>query len=86
MSFDGLLERPAWHDQAACRGMGTTLFFPSRGQITSTALRVCDRCPVRIECREWALANGERHGIWGGLSERQRRQVRRIRRSVPLVV
>lgn len=70
----------SWQDQAACRGTDTELFFPQRGDRVSEAKAVCRRCAVRAECLEYALANREVHGIWGGLSERERRQVRRRRR------
>lgn len=66
-----------WMDDAACRGMGTDLFFPGRDEPDEAARAVCRACPVMAECRAYGLA--ERHGIWGGLSERQRRQVRRHR-------
>lgn len=66
-----------WQEQAACRGMDPELWFSERGESTSEAKEVCRCCPVRRECSEFALANGERFGVWGGLSERQRRRIRR---------
>lgn len=68
-------ERPAWHAEAACRGMGPDLFFPARGQSTAEAKALCHRCPVQAECLTAGL--GEKHGIWGGSSERGRRLLRR---------
>lgn len=68
-------ERPAWHAEAACRGMGPDLFFPARGQSTAEAKALCHRCPVQAECLTAGL--GEKHGIWGGSSERGRRQLRK---------
>lgn len=65
-------------EQAACAGL-TDLFFPERGESTREAKAVCRACPVKAECLEWALDAGEKHGIWGGLSERERRRVRRDR-------
>lgn len=65
-----------WLDQAACRGLDPALFHPQRGEPTEPAKRVCASCPVRQECLDWALEANEKHGVWGGMSERQRRQLR----------
>jgi WhiB family redox-sensing transcriptional regulator len=69
-----LVDRPAWHRQAACRGMGVDVFFPGRGEQLKVraAKAICEGCAVRHECLEAALANGDL-GIWGGRSERGRR-------------
>jgi len=72
-----------WQDHAACRGLDTELFFPLRGELAATALATCRKCPVQSECREHALSFAERFGIWGGTSERQRRQLRANRRTGP---
>jgi len=72
--------RPAWHQHGACRGADPNLFFPARGESVKEAKAVCARCPVRAECLEYALTNQEKFGVWGGLSERERRQLRRQRR------
>jgi WhiB family redox-sensing transcriptional regulator len=75
-----LLERPAWHRWAACRGKGTALFFPGRGQPTEPAKAICAACVVRETCAASQLARGawdDGGGIWGGMSERQRRAARR---------
>lgn len=74
------LDRAEWMAEAACRGADPELFFPSRGDPTREAKAICWSCRVREECLEYALANGEKHGLWGGMSERQRRSVRRDRR------
>jgi WhiB family redox-sensing transcriptional regulator len=76
-----LFRRPAWYADAACRGLDVDMFFAERGELTAPAKAVCRGCPVRSECRESALANGEKFGIWGGLSERERRKVRTQRRT-----
>lgn len=73
--------RPFPIDQAACRGLDTNLFFPERGDDTTIAKRICASCPVRNLCRDWALTNSERFGIWGGTSEKERRARRRTRRT-----
>jgi WhiB family redox-sensing transcriptional regulator len=69
----------AWQDRANCLGVDPDLFFPERGASTREAKEVCRGCVAREECLEFALQNGEKFGIWGGLSERERRRVRRQR-------
>lgn len=61
-----------WQDAAVCASVDPDLFFPETGGSTVTAKRLCRSCPVRAECLEYALANDERDGIWGGYSERER--------------
>lgn len=68
-----------WQDQANCLGVDPDLFFPERGASTREAKEVCRGCIVRADCLEYALSNGEKFGIWGGLSERERRKLRRQR-------
>ena len=69
----------SWHDQANCLGVDPDLFFPERGASTREAKEVCRGCVVREDCLEYALTNGEKFGIWGGMSERERRRLRRAR-------
>ena len=71
----------AWMDEANCAGVDAELFFPTKGQSTHQAKEVCRGCSVRLACLEHALVNSEKFGIWGGLSERQRRRMRRDRRA-----
>jgi WhiB family transcriptional regulator, redox-sensing transcriptional regulator len=75
--FEDLINRPAWQQSAACRGLDPDLFYPgNRDMVTAAAARkVCAGCPVRSECAAAGLA--EYHGIWGGLSVNQRRGERR---------
>ena len=68
-----------WQDLANCLGVDPDLFFPERGASTREAKEVCRGCVVREQCLEFALQNGEKFGIWGGLSERERRRIRRQR-------
>ena len=68
-----------WQERANCLGVDPDLFFPERGASTREAKSVCRGCEVRLECLEYALGHGEKFGIWGGLSERERRRVRRER-------
>jgi len=73
-------ERPKWQQSAACRGK-TEMFFPDRTathQDVRDAKRICAACPVRAECREYGLTS--RWGIWGGLDEKERRELKRQRR------
>ncbi len=68
-----------WQTRANCMGVDPELFFPERGSSTREAKEVCRGCVVREDCLEYAIANGEKFGIWGGMSERERRKVRRAR-------
>jgi WhiB family transcriptional regulator, redox-sensing transcriptional regulator len=72
-------EDRSWQAQANCMGVDPDLFFPERGASTREAKEVCRGCVVREDCLEFALANGEKFGIWGGMSERERRRLRRAR-------
>lgn len=72
-------EPGGWQDFANCLGVDPDLFFPERGASTREAKEVCRGCVVRDDCLEFALGNGEKFGIWGGLSERERRRIRRQR-------
>ena len=73
------LDDRSWQDKANCLGVDPDLFFPERGASTREAKEVCRGCVVRMECLEYALVNGEKFGIWGGMSERERRRLRRQR-------
>ena len=72
-------EELVWQNYANCLGVDPDLFFPERGASTREAKEVCRGCVVQDECLEFALSNGEKFGIWGGKSERERRRVRRQR-------
>lgn len=67
----------AWQQMALCAQTDPEAFFPEKGGSSREAKAVCATCDVRAECLEYALANDERFGIWGGLSERERRRLRR---------
>ncbi len=71
----------SWKDEALCAETDPEAFFPEKGGSTREAKRVCVGCAVRMECLEYALENDERFGIWGGLSERERRRLRLQRRE-----
>jgi WhiB family transcriptional regulator, redox-sensing transcriptional regulator len=70
-----------WRQDALCAETDPEAFFPEKGGSTREAKRVCTGCEVRAECLEYALSNDERFGIWGGLSERERRRLRLMRRE-----
>ena len=63
-----------WRELAACRGTDLEVFFPGRGETAGPARQVCAACPVRQPCLDYAITNRIVHGIWGGLTERQRRR------------
>jgi len=66
-----------WQADALCAQTDPEAFFPEKGGSTRDAKKVCGACNVRSQCLEYALANDERFGIWGGLSERERRRLRK---------
>lgn len=87
MSLETILSRarPRWWNQAACRtpnvqaqiAAGTVSFFPERGRAAARARNICADCPVRSECLDDALAQGQwLQGIFGGFSRSQRNQLR----------
>ncbi|RBO92523.1 transcription factor WhiB [Nocardia puris] len=73
--FDTIEEQ--WQERALCAQTDPEAFFPEKGGSTREAKRICMGCEVRDECLEYALAHDERFGIWGGLSERERRRLKR---------
>ena len=75
-SLETVLNRPNWMEEGACRNADRNLFFPVRGASTLPALSYCNSCNVRPECLRFALADSTLTGVWGGTSERARRQMR----------
>ena len=71
---DGLM---GWQERALCAQTDPEAFFPEKGGSTREAKKVCTGCDVRSECLDYALENDERFGIWGGLSERERRKLKK---------
>lgn len=73
-----------WMAHAACAGCDPELFFPEKGGVSAHECRaakaVCAECDVKAECLEYALTAGEHHGVWGGLTVRERRSIRMARR------
>lgn len=75
---DGEYGSQTWRNDAACaRPEHRHLdWFPERGKDVRHLKAICNACPVRTDCLDTALRNHETHGIWGGMSERQRRSER----------
>lgn len=76
------MERDHWQLRAACTSEDPELFFPlgttgSAMLQIEEAKQVCRRCDVREKCLDWALENGQDHGVWGGMSEDERRALKR---------
>lgn len=72
------IEKLPWADEAMCLQAEPDTFFPEKGGSTREAKRICTMCTVKAECLEYALENEERFGIWGGLSERERRKLKKL--------
>ena len=77
LGMDAIEEENSWQENALCAQTDPEAFFPEKGGSTREAKRICVSCEVKAECLDYALANDERFGIWGGLSERERRRLRR---------
>lgn len=77
--FDALFDEleETWQERALCAQTDPEAFFPEKGGSTREAKRICSGCEVKPECLEYALHKDERFGIWGGLSERERRRLKR---------
>ena len=71
------VEELSWQEQALCAQTDPEAFFPEKGGSTREAKKVCLSCEVRVDCLEYALESDERFGIWGGLSERERRRLKK---------
>lgn len=71
------VDEATWMVQARCLDADPEAFFPRKGGSTKEAKRICAACPVREECLEFSVENEERFGIWGGMSERERRRLRK---------
>ena len=74
---DSVEEGEDWRDSAVCNQTDPDTFFPERGESTREAKKVCLSCDAREACLAWALETGERFGVWGGLSERERRKLQK---------
>lgn len=73
--------RQEWVEHAACLGSDVDVFFPGRGaRAAREAKRICATCTVRADCLDYALEAGEEFGVFGGLTEKERRLVKKARR------
>lgn len=77
-----IIEKWEWQYEGACRDLDTELFFhpegergPSRRRRAEVAKKICGSCPVMAACREHSIATREPYGIWGGLTEEERRRI-----------
>jgi WhiB family redox-sensing transcriptional regulator len=77
----GVLPDEPWRADAICAQTDPESFFPEKGGSTREAKSVCSGCTVAAECLDYAIANDERFGIWGGLSERERRAISKAIRT-----
>lgn len=66
-----------WYERALCREVDGEIFYPEKGGTVEPAKAVCRNCEVRRECLSDALDRNDQHGVWGGLSEKERRQLKR---------
>jgi WhiB family transcriptional regulator, redox-sensing transcriptional regulator len=64
-----------WQDRARCAEVGGDPFFPELGETAEAAKRVCATCEVRVECLDFAVGNGIGFGVYGGMDERERREL-----------
>ena len=84
MSLAALVpNREPWMEQGVCAQTDPDAFFPDKGGATRHAKAICRTCSVQDECLQYALDNGERYGVWGGYSERERRRVLRGEIVIP---
>lgn len=72
-------DNPAWMAQGVCAQTDPEAFFPERGGAWAAAIRICQQCPVRAVCLQYALDHDERIGIWGATTANQRKAMRRER-------
>lgn len=75
---DYVPQPPEWMQEAVCTQVDADLWFPDKGGSSRPAKNICRACPVQAECLEHALEAHELFGIWGGVSERDRRKLARI--------
>jgi WhiB family redox-sensing transcriptional regulator len=77
MAFQEASALGSWKEAAACKGRPASMFYPETEAAAAPAKAICARCPVSDLCLTVALRNGERHGVWGGKTERERIRLRR---------
>ena len=80
MNLAEIVLPPDWTKRALCAEVDPDLFFPEIGDDVAGAKRICKACDVKEECLKYSLDNDERFGVWGGLSEHNRRKLRAERK------
>lgn len=70
----------SWRTRGACLGLDARIFYPETEEEAGPAKEICEECPVKTACLEYALAHREKDGVWGGCTERDRRRIIRQRR------
>ncbi|MGH9876943.1 MAG: WhiB family transcriptional regulator [Nitrososphaerales archaeon] len=67
-----------WQEQARCAvpNVDPEIFYPEKGANANQAKKICRECPVMVQCLNHAILRDERHGVWGGMSERERRRMK----------
>jgi WhiB family redox-sensing transcriptional regulator len=81
-AFVDLLKTLEWQNDAACRDVGGDAWYPEERMRAPIAKSICEGCPVRTQCLEDALERHDQHGIWGGYSVEERREMQRQRAEV----
>jgi WhiB family transcriptional regulator, redox-sensing transcriptional regulator len=76
VTLEDFLHRPRWHAEALCRGL-TGIFFSAAPANLARARAICEACPVRQKCFDYAMADPDLMGLWGGFTEKERRAMRR---------
>ena len=71
-----------WRQAGMCRGLEPEIFYPESDEEADVAKEICAQCVVRVPCLEYALARREKHGVWGGATERERRRILRQRQKL----
>lgn len=61
--------------EGLCGQTDPELFFPEKGSSHNLAIKICEACSVKIECRDWAIENEEKYGIWGGMTANERKRL-----------
>ncbi|MFE4834474.1 WhiB family transcriptional regulator [Arthrobacter sp. NPDC056691] len=73
------VDDPSWREDALCAQVDPELFFPEKGQPSRDAKKICSTCDVREQCLQWAMTANQRHGVWGGLTARERSRLAQSR-------
>lgn len=79
LPIDRTIADDSFRAQGLCAQTDPELFYPEKRESAQPAKKICQECPVRLQCLEYALKHDERFGVWGGLSERERRALKKQR-------